>query len=135
MEREILFRGKRVDNGEWVEGDGIQYPKSIKLKGTCWVGGMQSMNDWAQVIPETVGQYTGLTDKNGRRIFEGDIIEYEEKFGIARYSVVWNGKAACFSAAGYEGMIIGDFAFYASNKCEVISNIHDNPELMGGEEK
>ena len=129
MNHEILFRGRCCDSGSWHEGMPVRASESpyricaidIPDKRTC-----------VQIDPETCGEYTGLTDKNGRRIFEGDIIEYEEKYGIARYSVVWNEKAACFSVAGYNGMIIGDFSFYASNKCEVIGNIHNNLELLGG---
>lgn len=75
--RELFFRGKRVDNGEWFEGDGIQFPKSDKRKGTCWIGGMQTNSDsyWAEVVPETVGQYTGVTDKNGKKYLRGILLD------------------------------------------------------------
>jgi hypothetical protein len=131
--REILFRGKRKDNGEWVYGDygrGIDGNTYIK---TLWpVDETPDDNyedNWTiyAVIPETVGQYTGLKDKNGVKIFEGDIVHYDENEDPG---------AVEYLSAGF-GIGRWNLGFYISTTSdkdlEVIGNIHDNPELLGGE--
>ena len=131
MTSEILFRGKSISTGEWIEGDGIHYPKSINYLGTCWIDGMEDRaNDWIQVDPATVGQYTGLCDKNGVKIFEGDILRdglgddgvvtYFESIASFKYQVgneVWNlneGDPNRSTQLQYT---------------EIIGNIHDTPDL------
>ena len=122
--REILFRGKRTDNGEWVKG--YLYITHI---GAHEIGSYDAEINIERftfdVIPETVGQYTGLTDKNGKRIFEGDIVRYEDDIGY----VIYNGDDARFLVDSPNMYISMDY----SNEFEVIGNIHDNPELLGGE--
>lgn len=89
----IMFRGKSVKLGKWVYGDGIHYPKSLNYKGTCWIDGMhERANDWVQVIPETIGIGTNLTDRSGKEIFEGDVLESqasENKEDWKRWKVVF----------------------------------------------
>lgn len=118
--REILFRGKRIDNGEWVEGDllhnGIDYETAIcnRENQTKYVTG---------VIPETVGQFTGLT-ANGKKIFEGDIISM--RIGRAHIVNFENGAFSLTDTA---------IPIRYADKFEIIGNIHDNPELLEGKEK
>ncbi len=136
MNREILFRGKRVDNGKWFEGDGIQYPKSIKRKGECWVGGVKGINDWVQVIPETVGQYTGIDDENGVKIFEGDVVKCYASEDAANCVVIFEkGEYRLVPTKRYKDY--QECCGYHAIRCFVkivIGNIHDNPELLGTEE-
>lgn len=124
-EREILFRGKRKDNGEWItdsetyirDGDGI------------WLSD-ENLNV-VQVIPETVGQFTGMTDKNGVKIFEGDIVRFVSG-GYSNFVILWDNKDALWflRAKNYTT----DFYHHFSNEFEVIGNIYDNPEILKGGE-
>lgn len=134
--REILFRAKRKDNGEWVYGDLLT---PTDFMNVCEISENTGMGDRYEVIPETVGQYTGLEDKNGKKIFEGDIIKthrsdtYVIKYGeyiplnycLSRY---YDKNTIGFYA--YDGERC--FQLSTNSRCyEVIGNIHDNPELLG----
>lgn len=120
--REILFRGKRIDNKEWIEG--VAFPHDNNKVTMLSQHPMDGSLVGEEVDPETVGQYTGLTDKKGKKIFEGDIIEYEGN----RYSINYRLYYACFSAVKPD-TVFGVFAYLHD---EVIGNIYDNPELLGG---
>lgn len=134
--RDILFRGKRIDNGEWVCGDLIW---ADYIPARAWISSPDDGNrlrridtgsktaEWRgiEVDPDTVGQYTGLTDKNGHRIFEGDIIKFTDE---KKYIVTFFTDASAFGFEDdYSGFL---FARHNSNICKVVGNIHDNPELM-----
>ena len=127
--REILFRGKHKATGKWCEGN-----LHIDKQGVAIITPDDTpLGVYGQVDPDTVGQYTGLTDKNGTKIFEGDVLRYysdymREFMGdpcIARY-----GEFNCSCCDGVYGWVFegGDIREHDSHV--VIGNIHDNPELM-----
>lgn len=109
--REILFRGKRKDNNAWTEG---YLFKTWNRTYLLW-GMTGDVPNMVEVIPETVGQFTGLVDNSSEKIFEGDIIRFEGDKIAYRVGFV-NG---CFSP----------FDCLSSYRLEVIGNIYDNPEL------
>lgn len=130
--REILFRGKRVDNGEWVcgyyvyddSGQLTEKPRADIIRLHEHPCGF-SMIPY-EVIPETVGQYTGLTDKNGNKIFEGDIV----KTNGAVYGCRWAEYNYEFEFANENE----NYGIAYAQDVEIIGNIHDNPELLKGGE-
>ena len=133
--REILFRAKRIDNGELIEGF---YAKSgdrtFILIDNDFAVGYVIMKE---VYPETVGEYTGLTDKNGKKIFEGDIIKDKELPGI--YMIGYKEDSMKYAFLYYhkelKNIYCGGFVSKEDGKSiEVIGNIHDNPELLGVKE-
>ena len=120
--REILFRGKRADNGEWVEGNLFipDYPD----KPTEICIGTNVVRITYEVIPETVGQYTGLLDKNGKKIFEGDIIQSLETKETA--VVQWFPEHFAFMVWCKSSNEVGFLYECTKSNIEVIGNIHDN---------
>ena len=160
-EREILFRGKRCDNGEWVEGlpiktydtelgteigkNSADYSKPVpvvlmasgRIVLECGYDEIPFFNidEYPIVNPETISRYTGLTDKNGTRIFEGDIVKQE----FSKFRQSTNG--ICEFHDSSFGLKIKDlgiekflpFACICNATYEVVGNIHDNPELLEGE--
>lgn len=129
--REILFRGKTTKDKEWVYGDllhdGYDYDVAIWEQKNKLV---------TEISHKTVGQFTGLTDKNGKKIFEGDIVHSISRMDEANMVVIFeDGEFRMVLCERYKEYIPG-CGFYAI-RCfdkEVIGNIHDNPELLGGAE-
>lgn len=117
--REILFRGKRKDNGEWVYG--YLYRLSERLNPFIM---LVNKGESHEINPETVGQFTGLTDKNGKKIFEGDIMQ----LCSACYPclVYWDGKGWAWKQNRKRREID-----LTREKMDIIGNIYDNPELLG----
>ena len=134
--REILFRGKRADSGEWVEGDLIQVGLHDKPKYAS-IMPQTPVSCVYGVLADTVGQFTGLTDKNGvNLIFEGDICRFKYLNDVHVGEIVFYAATASF-VMKYQS-IVGVYGEKATHKMllsacdniEVIGNIHDNPELM-----
>lgn len=135
MGREILFRGKRKDNGKWVEGyyqqrydafENIQHLIFWSKSSTVW--------EYAEIDPETVCEYVGYKDDTGKRIFEGDIVAFEDMISTENgYS-----EMGCCGKVGYDEE---EACFYVTDRlsaeswevlgeCRIIGNIFDNPELL-----
>ena len=141
--REILFRGKRTINGDWVYGDFVHGNERKSLRDSIFVydSETQSFNDY-EIKPSTLGQYTGLTDKNGKRIFEGDILHIAKiADGLGGYYqppldypvnvvVKWDLCAWMWETLCDDKRYITFPDAWCHYECEVIGNIHDNPELL-----
>lgn len=123
--REIIFRGKDKTNNKWVVGSGIIVDTNSTIIYRKNIEGLYFEN----VIPETVGQYTGLTDKNGTKIFEGDIVNINYGETIVKNTVI-----KCIGASFYGDRFDDCWELDGYYQLEVIGNIHDNPELLGGAE-
>jgi uncharacterized phage protein (TIGR01671 family) len=129
--REILFRGKRIDNGEWLCGN-----------LTVWDDGEASIDQEPTegsllyaVVPQTVGQYTGLTDKNGKKMFEGDVVAGAVHWLEMMKNGVITFRYGSFGLVWYRGCVeqFNPFTSMCNVEYEVVGNIHDNPELLEGE--
>ncbi len=126
--REILFRGKRTDGTGWIEGFYFQKPNPTSEDGRPVYHGITDLPPFcAEVIPETVGQYTGLKDQNGKRIFEGDIVHGDNYWhkNLRTYQVAF--EDGCFFLVDSSGRLWHKDHI---ENCEVIGNIHDNPEML-----
>jgi uncharacterized phage protein (TIGR01671 family) len=132
--REILFRGKAIKSNKWVFGDYVSDAVGISHK--------EYLNEYGDIgdvltyiIPETVGQYTGLTDKNGTKIFEGDIVKAQDDIFGSPFCNGITGKVVYEETAFFietQNPMDSQWLFNECAVYEIIGNIHDNPELQKG---
>ena len=146
--RELFFRGKRAEDGQWEYGGYGEYYSSDGEGDFAYTPYIMANREFGMpskflvnktytkvVNPETVCQYTGLTDKNGKKIFEGDILRHADETIL---KTVWNDRKYGFAAQCVKGSVLlkdckwGLWEF-ESDEVEVIGNVFDNPELMKGE--
>lgn len=149
MAREILFKAKRIDNGEWVEGSlitgvfcrlGQDIPYIFcpsEADYDCFED-FSEENGIFEVQPDTICQYTGLTDKNGNKIWENDVVKVESGVMGSPFIFGMIGKVVYEECAFFiEPKDINETTYLFADECaeiEVIGNIFDNPELLGGAE-
>ena len=132
--RTIKFRGKAIDGKEWLYGDLVS--SADKKRFAILVNNKESYDE-CEVSPETVGQFTGLMDKNDAEIYEGDILKWSN--GRSYVVKFWEGMFYASVEECNDG-ILGGFPLHAltdyeDRKCEIVGNIFDNPELLKGGEK
>lgn len=130
MNREILFKAKRLDNGEWVEGNLITNERNENQKYIGYIfderNGVIEDYDLVEVIPDTICQYTGLEDKNGNKIWENDIAHIRSS-GLSGYGVIKyeNGNLVLVDVKRKR-----TYSMYGEWKIRKDGNIFDNPDLL-----
>lgn len=126
--REYLFRGKMIANGKWSEGNLLVTKQGCYITPDATV-----LGSYGAVDPETVGQYTGMVDKHGTKIFDGDIVDFSKRPDNGDYAaVIYDANETEFGIEYYNIYRSLGKNYYPEN-IEVIGNIYDNPELLKGE--
>ena len=130
--REILFRGKNIDTGKWVYGGYSLYPHTrfparptiYEVDHGCWHP--------VEIVPETLGQYTGMKDRNGKKIFEGDIVDCWSEGVNAKGTVQQRKDGMWIIYPSWQKLIMWNLCpdEHCNTTVNIIGNIHDNPELL-----
>ncbi len=139
MSREILFKGKSTATGEWTEGGYFEAPHGCFISETVWEN-EKKWSQWARTVdPSTVCQYTGLTDRNGVKIFEGDIVkifDYPDCYGCVRFGSYADVRGTVDACYGWYIEFLPNNDYYRqdfgnwANKIVVVGNCFNNPELL-----
>lgn len=132
MNREIIFKAKRVDNGRWVEGGYFSEPYTDKKYIVRWNSFWIGFNEFIEVNPDTICQYTGLADKNGKKIWENDILKayLDETYpeDTTYIKIAWSEGRFCTNENCSDD--IETFEKWDADHFEACGNIFDNPELL-----
>lgn len=132
MNREILFKAKRKDNGEWVEGGYFSEPYTGKKFIICWNSFGLGFNEFIEVDEKTICQYTGLTDKNGKKVWENDIVRRTDLHVVSEPSVgfiEYDLENTSF-LIHWKDKVEYSPTYHWKDRMEVIGNIFDNAELL-----
>ena len=133
--RTINFRGKSIDTNEWLYGDLV---RSYDMKRCAILVNDKSSYEECEVNPCTVGQFTGLYDKNGKEIYEGDILRWDINNRL--YGVTFEFGLFYASVEECDEVMLGGFPLHRltvseDGECVIVGNIHDNPELLKGRKR
>lgn len=128
MNRKIKFRAKTINEGEWIYGMTISHGTIARKRDNLYME--VSEGKWKGVDPETLGQFTGMLDRNGKEIYEGDIVMQRSYSGVKPMVVRF--EQGAFIVGWHGGSSTQTRPMLIQKRCEVIGNVIDNPDLLNG---